>query len=410
MTLDTPTLFTCVMIAEFAGSAILLLFLLLWRARSRACALSLGLCSVGMFLAGSGTFLIALRGTVPESISILAANALLIFGTGLRRCGIAAFLGKRPLIWVVTGAATLWLALCFYPPFFESFLARVNYVQACLILSCLSIVAMTVRFNREKLHSIRFLGVTTLIECAAYVWYTVNQNLLRLPDFLTAFSEDFMSIFLVTVLFAMIMTIVLQVSMVVERSLQGFRDQALQDALTNLPNRRAFYDAAEAWISGRQESGGRYCLIVFDIDRFKSVNDRYSQAMGDAILQLFSRVLKDSLSAEAVCGRVGGEEFAVFLPDCDKEFALLTTQRLCRRFSVGCQQATDGKLVVTASAGIATAECSIGLARAMEAAVNGLGKAKRQGKAQIVSMDLLTNGLLKKSTAAAFSRLKRKAA
>ncbi|WP_428672962.1 GGDEF domain-containing protein, partial [Roseibium sp.] len=178
----------------------------------------------------------------------------------------------------------------------------------------------------------------------------------------------------------------------------------------NLPNRRAFIDDAEAALAGPKAFEHKYSLIVFDMDALKSVNERYSHAMGDALLQLFSRILRDNLSGEAICGRIGGEKFAVFLSDCDREFALLTAQRICRRFKVDCREATGGRLAATVSVGMVTANCDTVFARAMEAAVNGLCKAKRQGKAQIVTMDLCSDGLLKRSTAAAFSSLRRKAA
>jgi|GEM_PF-1432769 len=411
MTLDTPTLFTCVMIAEFAGCLILLLFLLFWKSRSPACTRSLVLWSSGMFLAGGGTLLIAMRGVIPDGFSIIAANTLIIMGTGLRRSGFAAFLGLRPFVKVTFAVAVLWLALCFYPPFRDDLLARVNFVQTYLILTCLSVVWMAFREQKNVLYTARLLGLTTLIECAGYMWFTVNQNVLDYADFTAAFHENFMTIYLVTVLFSMIMTILLPACMVVERSLQGFKEQAYQDSLTGLPNRRAFLNDAESWLEGRKHADGTFSLIMFDLDNFKSVNDRFSHAMGDAVLQLFGRVLKDMLGNSAIPGRIGGEEFAVFLPGCGKEMALLTTQRICRRFSVECQEASQGKLIVTTSVGLVAADGKVGLERVMEAADRGLYKAKRQGRAQIVTMDLAPNGRLRKSIAdTGFSSLRRKAA
>ncbi|WP_299813924.1 GGDEF domain-containing protein [uncultured Roseibium sp.] len=411
MTLDTPTLFTSVMVAKFAGSAILILFFLFWKARSAVCARSLLIWSCGMFLAGIGALLIAMRGVVPDGLSILAANTLVILGVGLGRSAFATFLGGRPAIWLNFAVAGVWIAFCLYPPFFGSFLARTNFVQSYLILTCLSIVWMAFRQNRDNLHTVRLLGVTTLIECLGYAWFTGNQNVLLYPDFQSAFPQGFMAVYLVTILLATVMAILLPACMVVERSLHGFREQASQDALTGLANRRYFLDGTQDWMSESRADGGTFSLIMLDLDGFKSVNDRYGHPMGDAVLQLFSRVLKDTLDVTAVPGRLGGEEFAVFLPDCSQEPALLTARRVCRRFSMECREASGGKLTVTASAGVVTASCNVTLERALEAADKGLYKAKRQGKAQIVTMDFSPEGELQNSvTEPAFSSQRKKAA
>jgi diguanylate cyclase (GGDEF)-like protein len=411
MTLDIPTLFTCIMIAEFAGSVILLVFYLFWPGRSVACARSLALWSAGMFLAGCGTVLFAIRGTVPDLLSIVAANFLLILGTGLRRSGVAVFLGRSSHVWLFTTIAFAWIVLYQFPEFRDNFLARVNYVQSVMILSALWVVWMAFFENREKLYSVRMLGMTTLVEAAGFMWYTVSQNVLHLPSFQSSFAEGFMSIYLMVIMFSIIMTIVLPASMVIERSQQGFREQALQDELTGLPNRRAFLNDAEDWISSTQSTPGMYSLILFDMDQFKTVNERFNQAMGDALLQLFARILKDTLADGAVPGRVGGAEFAVFLPEGNKELAHLTAQRICRRFGLECQEASGGRLIVTASVGLVSAGVSTPLERAMEAAEGGLHRAKKQGRAQIVAMDLAPNGrLIKDAKRAGFSVLRKKAA
>ena len=411
MTLDTPTLFTCIMIAEFAGSVILFLFYMFWPGRSVACSRSLALWSAGMFLAACGTVLLAFRGTIPDLFSIVAANFLVILGTGLRRSGFAVFLGRSGHVWVFATIAFAWLVLCQFPEFQDNFLTRVNYVQSVLILSGLWVVWMAFFENREKLYSARMLGMTTLVETAGFMWFTFHQNILLFPSFQSTFTEGFMSTYLITVLFSIIMTIVLPASMVIERSLHGFREQALQDDLTALPNRRAFLNDAEDWIASNSSPKGIYSLILFDMDQFKSVNERFGQAMGDALLQLFARILKDTLVENASSGRVGGAGFAVFLPEGNKELAHLTAQRICRRFGLECQEASGGRLMVTASVGLVSASVSTPLERAMEAAEGGLHRAKKQGRAQIVTMDLAPNGrLIKDAKRTGFSVLRKKAA
>jgi len=397
MQLDTPTLFACLVIAEFAGSVILLLFYLFWPTRNADSSRSLAMWSLGMFLAACGTLLIAMRGTIPDVFSIIAANFLIILGTGLRRSGFAVFLGLRGHVWLFSIVAVGWIVLCLFPPFLDSFVMRTNYVQGCLIVSGLWVVAMAFFENKERLRSVRLLGVTTTVECAGFLWFTINQNILLLPSFLEAFPEGFTVIFLVTLLFSIIMTIVLPVAMVIERSMQRFREEATQNDLTGLPNRRAFLNTSEDWLADNQQSGGRYGVLVFAMDEIEAVREKYGAAMGDALLQLFARVMKDMLPETAISGQLTDAKFIVLLPEANDGLAQLTAQRLCRHFALGCHQASAGKLAVAISVGAVNAPTSTQLPRAIEAAEKGLAQSKKQGKAKIVAFDMKPNGSVRKS-------------
>ncbi|MEO9772775.1 GGDEF domain-containing protein [Roseibium sp.] len=397
MQLDTPTLFACLTVAGFAGSAILLLFYRFWPVKSLAGSRSLALWAAGLFLAGCGTLLIGLRGTIPDGLSIIGANFLIILAIGLRRAGLAVLLGLRGHLWVFAIVATGWLVMCLFPPFLDSFLFRVNYVQSCLILGGLWMAAMVFFENTDKLHSARLLGMTILVECAAFAWFMLNQNLLQFPTFLSAFPEGFMTVYLVVLLFSTVMTIVLPPSMLVEKSRELSREENARNDVTGLSTRGAFCDDAQAWIRENRENGSGYSLILFDLDELKTVGEKYSPAMSDALLQLFARILKDTVGETAVAGHIGKNEFAVFLPETDHERTRLTAQSLCRQFGLGCEEASAGKLMISVSVGFVTASAVTRLGRVMETAERGLEKAGRQGKAQIVAVDLTTSGSARNS-------------
>lgn len=89
-------------------------------------------------------------------------------------------------------------------------------------------------------------------------------------------------------------------------ALEEARDNARRDALTHLPNRRAFEEA----FSAQQASGARLCIAVCDVDHFKSVNDRFGHAVGDRVLRTIAQVLSEVCVGHLVA-RHGGEEFAI---------------------------------------------------------------------------------------------------
>lgn len=104
--------------------------------------------------------------------------------------------------------------------------------------------------------------------------------------------------------------------------------QALTDYLTNLYNRRYFMRRGEEEFKRTKRNGQPLTLLMLDIDNFKRVNDSYGHEAGDRALQEVARALKSNLREIDVLGRMGGEEFAVLLPDTSLEDAALLAERV----------------------------------------------------------------------------------
>jgi diguanylate cyclase (GGDEF)-like protein len=98
--------------------------------------------------------------------------------------------------------------------------------------------------------------------------------------------------------------------------------QADQDVLTPVLNRRAFLREVKRVAAFAQRYGSPASLVFFDLDGFKTVNDRFGHAAGDAALQAVARRLLANVRESDVVGRMGGDEFAVLLAQADKETAL----------------------------------------------------------------------------------------
>ncbi|GAC1319515.1 MAG: hypothetical protein NVSMB25_10430 [Thermoleophilaceae bacterium] len=107
-------------------------------------------------------------------------------------------------------------------------------------------------------------------------------------------------------------------------------DAARTDPLTKLLNRRGFRELLDLELERARRSGGLTALVVGDVDHFKQVNDRSGHPAGDAALKRVARLLEQGKRQVDVAARVGGEEFALILPDVDAEGALALADRLCR--------------------------------------------------------------------------------
>jgi diguanylate cyclase (GGDEF)-like protein/PAS domain S-box-containing protein len=104
--------------------------------------------------------------------------------------------------------------------------------------------------------------------------------------------------------------------------------RAYSDYLTGLANRRSFLEQAEAELSRHHRYGGDLSLIMFDIDYFKKINDTYGHNVGDLVLQKIADICRTILRDIDIIGRIGGEEFAILLPQTDAGEAYNVAERL----------------------------------------------------------------------------------
>jgi diguanylate cyclase (GGDEF)-like protein len=126
------------------------------------------------------------------------------------------------------------------------------------------------------------------------------------------------------------------------------------DELTNLPNRRAFEAGFEReWLRHRRNQKP-LSLVLFDVDRFKSINDRYGHVRGDFVLESVGRVLRAGVRATDLPARYGGEEFAVVLPETETPSAIRTAERLREAIAELRFPEVGSEFQITASAGVAT--------------------------------------------------------
>src|ERR1700749_4958395 len=102
--------------------------------------------------------------------------------------------------------------------------------------------------------------------------------------------------------------------LVSERTVTAHKNAASMDPLTGLFNRRGFAEATSRVIEREAKAGRPVTVLIFDIDHFKSINDRFGHAAGDDVLKVFSHCITTSLRITDLVGRVGGEEFAALLP------------------------------------------------------------------------------------------------
>ncbi|WP_027799860.1 GGDEF domain-containing protein [Paraburkholderia dilworthii] len=155
------------------------------------------------------------------------------------------------------------------------------------------------------------------------------------------------------------------------------------DSLTETLNRRAFERLALHRIADTKSYP--LALIAFDIDNFKSINDRYGHAAGDAVLREFGAILRAAVRDKDVVGRIGGEEFVLLLPAADGAFAYRIAERLRTVLESSRFEQIDATLRVTTSAGIARYRSGEAVATMLARADHLLYAAKRAGRNRVIA-------------------------
>ena len=164
-------------------------------------------------------------------------------------------------------------------------------------------------------------------------------------------------------------------------------DKALRDPLTALGNRR-FFDQKLEEAMAQPDPPRELCLVVCDLDRFKTINDKFGHPVGDMVLKLFSEILAANAQDGETVARVGGEEFAIITPDKAAAGASAIADQIRRQLEtkkwlVGASGTPLG--AVTASFGVAQLRPGESSADLFKRADEALYRAKKEGRNRVAA-------------------------
>lgn len=160
---------------------------------------------------------------------------------------------------------------------------------------------------------------------------------------------------------------------------------ATTDFLTGAMNRRAFIEVAENELERMRRYGGDATLLLFDLDKFKSINDTHGHQAGDQVLIRFAAIVQQALRSVDFFGRLGGEEFGAILPETESNSALLVAERIRAAVASAAFELAEGRVEVTVSIGLSPLRAEQGrqLDDAMHRADVALYRAKHNGRNRV---------------------------
>jgi len=171
---------------------------------------------------------------------------------------------------------------------------------------------------------------------------------------------------------------------------QQLEELASHDMLTGVLNARAYYATCETYINMARRTQQPYAVLFVDLDHFKSVNDKYGHSAGDTVLKTVAQCLGINIRKSDALGRIGGEEFSVFMPNTPKPGALQLAENL-RKAVESCNPSTgDLTLRITASIGVAVCDrCTDDMAAIQHKADQAMYVAKSMGRNRVSAFDEL---------------------
>lgn len=160
--------------------------------------------------------------------------------------------------------------------------------------------------------------------------------------------------------------------------------QANFDALTGLSNRHHFWTGLQSVLRRASIDNFGASLCLFDVDRFKDINDQYGHAAGDEVLEAIGNIVREELRSTDMAGRLGGDEFCFALPRTDADECARVAERIRERLSTLAFGLSSGSpFSVTATFGVAESEPDVNAKELMEAADRALYKAKSAGRNRV---------------------------
>ncbi|MFQ5730803.1 MAG: GGDEF domain-containing protein [Planctomycetaceae bacterium] len=204
-----------------------------------------------------------------------------------------------------------------------------------------------------------------------YLWYISRHG----PE---SYSKSSM---LIIVAVALIMGVVALAQLMWQtRTIESHSTEANTDPLTSLSNRRVFDVELSRRLAQRQREGTPLCLMIIDIDDFKTVNDDFGHAMGDAALKKIAGVLSATAREADIVARLGGDEFAVILPGSSLEESCGTAERLRKAIAGGPVRHDGSEHALTVSIGVSEADIDDDTSSLLKRADSALYAAKKAGR------------------------------
>ena len=309
------------------------------------------------------------------------ASAVLFIACGMIWSGARMFHGRKVLGAASATGALIWLIANQLPDIAQSNHARI-VLSSLIIAVYAALTAVELKRDRRNPDQVKWRPFV-LPALHGVIFLSPILTVHLFPH--AAFGGGAFALFALLTLLYVVGTAFIVVVMAKERAVMVHKTAAMTDPLTGLFNRRGFVETAERLIDAQRRKGQQVTVMMFDLDYFKSINDRFGHDIGDDALRLFGTTIGANLRTDDVVGRLGGEEFAAILPGA-LETSTLVAERVRLAFQAAGLMISGNAMGATVSVGIAAASASVAEVSALLArADRALYRAKAEGRNRVAT-------------------------
>lgn len=384
MPLDIPTL---VIVSIFVTTILGLLLLFVW-VQDRSIQ-ALAWWGAAYLIAGLSIGMLSGQFPLNHAASVDIANAMLFAACGLSWNGARLFDGKEVRPFAMFAGALIWLLACLIPSFEASAMGRM-IVSSLIVSNYTLFTAFELWSGRaEKLVTrwpamivLVLHGVVFPIQIPLAMWQSADRQI-------AWFSNGWMALLALETLLYMVASAFIALAMAKERNERIHKTAATVDPLTGISNRRAVIANGNRMIRATARPGRPVAALMFDLDFFKTINDRFGHAIGDRVLIVFAEAASANLRSSDIVGRLGGEEFVAILPNMAPQEAFAAAERVRLAFQAAAIEIDGHPIGGSLSAGVAfTTDAAMGVDALLEKADEALYAAKAGGRNRVEMVPL----------------------
>jgi len=374
---------TLVIIATCITALLGLLLLSAW-AQERIRALAWW--GTAYLIGGFSVAIWSVESVISPPLPVGASSALLFVACGMIWSAARIFHG-RPVLWgAMCAGAIIWLGAYLVPEFAQRPAVRMM-LSSLIVATYIFLTAAELWRERRKTSLRRWPAIVVPIMHGAVFLAPIPLANLRLSESgLVSVASGWMAVFALETMLYVVGTAFIVLVLAKERTLRLQRDAASTDELTGILNRRGFFAGAQQLLARQAKTHEPVSVLMFDLDHFKSVNDRFGHAVGDETLSLFAATAARSLRASDVVARFGGEEFVAILPGALAE-ARTVAERVRAAFEAAAGSIAGCPVAATVSVGAASAGAGADVATLLTAADRALYEAKANGRNRVVTFE-----------------------
>jgi diguanylate cyclase (GGDEF)-like protein len=384
--LDIGTLFviaTCV-------TTLLGLFLLFAWMQDRIRALAwwgaaylIGGCSGAIWCLGE-----SISPPLPASV----ANVLLFIAVGMIWSAARLFHGRSVRWGAMCLGATVWLAAGALPAFADSAVLRV-VVSSLIVASYTFLIAAELWRERRKALIRRWPALfVPILHGGIFLLPMVLASLPLDHGGFRNLSTGWVAVFAIEIVLYVVGAAFIVLVLAKDRTVRIYKTAAATDPLTGLLNRRGFFEAAATLMTANGAAKAPVSVLAFDLDHFKSINDRFGHNMGDTMLGLFAAVARKTMRADDIIGRLGGEEFVAILSGTLAD-ATVAAERVRVAFETASRLPGGHQIPATVSIGVASGSPHTAIEALIDRADAALYCAKANGRNRTETADEAVAGV-----------------